>query len=493
MSINFTGREGCPHVGASATSLVFEKVLGALNESQANLAATETARDAATLAQSEAEAARDTAVSAKDAAESAKQDAQSAESDAQTAKADAESANSATQAAKSVAESARDDAVTAKTAAETAEAGAINAKTDAESAKTAAVNAKVDAEIAKADAVNAKEAAETAKSGAESAKIDAISAKDAAEAARAAAVNAKNDAEAAKTDAESAKTDAVSAKDAAETAKDNAITARDEARAAMDTAKQYSGKPAKSIGGTWWIWNAEAGEYEDSGASSILSIQHSYHSIAAMNADFSNTNKNDMAIISSSVEEDDTAKLYINNGTEWGYLCDLSGVQGAKGDAATVTVGTVTVGEAGSTPSVTNVGTSAAAVLNFVIPKGDTGDKGATGDKGDTGNGISGITLASGNHAPGTLDTYTIQLTNGEEFSFQVYNGTNGSGAGDLMANGSVPMTGDLNAGGNKVTNLAPPTADTDAVRKSDLDNLIIASATQPSNQSVGDIWCEVL
>lgn len=221
-----------------------------------------------------------------------------------------------------------------------------------------------------------------------------------------------------------------------------------------------------------------------------LYIRDTYSSIEAMNADFSNTAKNDMAIISSSVEEEDTAKLYINNGTEWFYLCDLSGVQGAKGDAATVTVGTVTLGEAGSNPSVTNVGTSAAAVLNFVIPKGDKGDQ---GDKGDTGAGISDITLTSGNHAPGTLDTYTVQLTNGEEFHFQVYNGTDGTGAGDLMSDGSVSMTGNFNAGGHRVTNLAAPEAGNDAVRKSDLDSLIITSATQPTSQPTNGIWYKVL
>ena len=47
---------------------------------------------------------------------------------------------------------------------------------------------------------------------------------------------------------------------------------------------------------------------------------------------------------------------------------------------------------------------------------------------------------------------------------------SNGAGAGDMMADGSVPMTGPLNMGGNKITNLGAPGADTDAVRKSDLD-----------------------
>lgn len=382
MSINFTGREGCPHVGASASGLVLEKVLGALDESRENLQNAQEIKDETLKIKEDAEAAETGALAAKNTAERAVQDAQAAKSDAQDAK-----------------------------------------------------------------------------GGAEDALEKALEAQGNAEAARDGALAAKGD----------------------------AIEARDEARNARDTAKQYSGKPAKAIDGTWWIWNAETGEYEDSGASSVLSIQHSYPSIVAMDADFDNTNRNDMAIISSSVEKEDTAKLYINNGTEWVYLCDLSGVQGAKGDAATVTVGTVTAGDAGSDPLVTNAGTPAAAVLNFVIPKGDKGDKG------DPGVGISSITLTSGNHTPGTEDTYTVRLTDGKEFSFQVYNGTNGSGAGDLMADGSVSMTGDLNAGGHKVTNLAAPEADVDAVRKADLDSLIITSATQPSSQSTNGIWYKVL
>lgn len=483
MSIDFTGREGCPHVGASASNLVMEKVLDALDESRENLqaavgAATEavSAKNAAESASQNAQAARSDALAAKDGAETALEKAleaqaaaESAESSAQTAKGDAEVALGKALAAQEAAETARDNAQAAKSDAEAAQSKTLEAQRAAEAAKSDVLAAKADAEAAQGKALEAQGAAEAARDDAQAAKGDT-------EVALGKALEAQGAAEAARDDAQAAKGDAVAA--------------RDEACEARDIAKQYSGKPAKAIDGTWWIWNAETGEYEDSGASSVLSIQHSYPSIEAMNADFSNTSKNDMAIISASVEEEDTAKLYINNGTEWVYLCDLSGVQGAKGDAAMVTVGTVTVGEAGSDPSVTNVGTSTAAILNFVIPQGEKGD---TGDKGDTGTGIAGITLTSGTHAPGTVDTYTVQLTNGEEFSFQVYNGANGIGSGDLMADGSVAMTGDFNVGEHRVTNLAPPEGDHDAVRKADLDSLIIVSETKPTNQPVGGIWYEVL
>ncbi len=61
--------------------------------------------------------------------------------------------------------------------------------------------------------------------------------------------------------------------------------------------------------------------------------------------------------------------------------------------------------------------------------KGDTGEKGGTGD---TGNGIAGIERTSGSGAAGTTDTYTITMTDGSTSAFQVYNGADGAGAGDM-------------------------------------------------------------
>lgn len=55
---------------------------------------------------------------------------------------------------------------------------------------------------------------------------------------------------------------------------------------------------------------------------------------------------------------------------------------------------------------------------------------------------------------------------------------------GDVKADGSVPMTGDLNMGGHRITNVSAPTQPTDAVRQSDLKTVsdevdgIISGAT---------------
>lgn len=74
-----------------------------------------------------------------------------------------------------------------------------------------------------------------------------------------------------------------------------------------------------------------------------------------------------------------------------------AGSPGADGAAATIKIGTVTSGAAAS---VTNSGTTSAAVFDFVLPKGDKGEKGdtgATGPQGETGaTGPAGATGATG-------------------------------------------------------------------------------------------------
>lgn len=61
--------------------------------------------------------------------------------------------------------------------------------------------------------------------------------------------------------------------------------------------------------------------------------------------------------------------------TYW-YPLALQGATGPQGPAATIAVGTITTGSPSTPASVTNVGTSGAAIFDFVIPKGDTGDIG---------------------------------------------------------------------------------------------------------------------
>lgn len=79
------------------------------------------------------------------------------------------------------------------------------------------------------------------------------------------------------------------------------------------------------------------------------------------------------------------------NKLENGVANEQVGPAGPAGSAATVTVGSVATGEAGTEATVVNSGTESAAILDFVIPKGENGAKGtdgapgADGAKGDPG------------------------------------------------------------------------------------------------------------
>ena len=80
--------------------------------------------------------------------------------------------------------------------------------------------------------------------------------------------------------------------------------------------------------------------------------------------------------------------LYVWNGGSWidvGQFVGpqgpqgaqgIQGIQGLTGTAATINVGTVTTGAAGSSATISNAGTTGAAIFNFAIPRGDTGATG---------------------------------------------------------------------------------------------------------------------
>jgi len=94
------------------------------------------------------------------------------------------------------------------------------------------------------------------------------------------------------------------------------------------------------------------------------------------------------------------------NASDWAVLAQAGGA-GPTGAAATVSVGTVTTLAAGSSATVTNVGTSGAAVLNFGIPAGATGSTGATGSGGSgSGSSTSSGTFAAVYHSVNYNATY---------------------------------------------------------------------------------------
>ena len=62
--------------------------------------------------------------------------------------------------------------------------------------------------------------------------------------------------------------------------------------------------------------------------------------------------------------------------------------------------------------------------LVFGLPAGPKGDKGAS---------IRSIDRTDGTGAAGTVDTYTVTMTDGSASTFRVYNGADGEGAGDML------------------------------------------------------------
>lgn len=244
-----------------------------------------------------------------------------------------------------------DDAVDAAARAKDSETNAANSEAAATQKALEAEESKNAAALSEAEAKAAEERARTIRSDVETLGAQATADKNAAEAARIAAEDAKdaaldsqneakrseNAALAAKMAAEIAKDDTEAAKSAAETAKADAeaaaLSASEDAgdadQAAKDaaasalSAQQYSGKPPQPLNGTWWIWNADTAQYEDTGIG-----------------------------------------------------CELVGPQGVS---------------------------------------------------------ILDIALTSGDHAPGTSDVYTITLSDGSTKTISVYNGRNGTGAGDVL------------------------------------------------------------
>ena len=255
---------------------------------------------------------------------------------------------------------------------------ADSAKASADAAAASATKAAgaaqgIDDKVAAADA-SAKAAASSAVAAAESATgVD-----EKVQAAKTAATNAAKS----ETAAKAAQTAAANAQKAAESAQTGAQSAKTAAESAQEAAESAK--------------DAAAG-------SSTAAGQKASH--AAQSAE-------DAASAKSAAE---TAK---------------TDAQAARDAIVNMIVEAVTL-ETGKPATVSKSLVDNVYKLAFGLPRGETG---APGPKGAPGNGISGIALKSGTHAPGTSDVYTITLTDGTTFDFEVYNGANGQGAGDMLA-----------------------------------------------------------
>lgn len=258
--------------------------------------------------------------------------------------------------------------------------------------KEYADNAKASADAAAKDATRAEAAAQgiddkvaaadaSAKAAASSAAAAAASATGVDEKVQAAQTAATNAAQS-ETAAKAAQTAAANAQKSAETAQTGAQNAKTAAESAQEAAESAKDAAANS--------STAAGQKATQAAQSA----------------------EDAASAKSAAE---TAK---------------TDAQAARDAIVNMIVEAVTL-ETGMPATVTKSLVDNVYKLVFGLPRGNTG---APGPRGATGNGISGIELKSGTHAPGTSDVYTITLTDGTTFDFEVYNGANGQGAGDMLA-----------------------------------------------------------
>lgn len=148
------------------------------------------------------------------------------------------------------------------------------------------------------------------------------------------------------------------------------------------------------------------------------------------------------------------------------------GADGAKGDpgeAATITIGSVT---SGTQASVENAGTANAAVLNFVLPKGEkgdtglqgaTGEAGAKGEQGESGkNGEDGFSPSVAVEAVENGTKVTITDKTGDK-TFTVKNGEKGAQGvqgerGEQGIQGVQGIQGETGATGEKGADGFSPT-----------------------------------
>lgn len=161
----------------------------------------------------------------------------------------------------------------------------------------------------------------------------------------------------------------------------------------------------------------------------------------------------------------DNSTITIRNGTK-GSKGDIGpqGPQGEKGDtgtAATISVGTVTTGAAGTNAVVTNAGTSSAAKFNFTIPRGANGTS-ATWFTGTavTGTSTTAVTVSVTGSKAGdmylntsTYNVYSATAANSWVYKCNIKGATGSTGSSGAAAGFGTPTaTVDANTGTPSVT-----------------------------------------
>ena len=114
------------------------------------------------------------------------------------------------------------------------------------------------------------------------------------------------------------------------------------------------------------------------GAAATIAVGTTTTGAAGTSASVTNSGTNSTAVFDFTIPKGDQG-IQGNQGIQGIQGQGIQGIQGEDGAAATIENVTVTTGSAGSDASVTNSGTTSAAVFDFVIPRGDQGTAGTNG------------------------------------------------------------------------------------------------------------------
>ena len=213
-----------------------------------------------------------------------------------------------------------------------------------------------------------------------------------------------------------------------------------------------------------WLKSLEGSRGSDGAPGAPVVIRDMYGTLDELRTAVTTPNLGDMYAVGTESEN----VVYFWNGTAWVCIGAVKGADGAPGKdgvdgapgvagkdgtSATIRIGTVSTGAAGSSAQVTNGGTESAAVLNFVIPRGADGapgkdgadgapgkdgadgapgTDGAPGEKGDPGEDFRILgyydtlsALTSAVTAPTAGDAYGVGTV--EPYEIYVYDGVSGT------------------------------------------------------------------
>jgi hypothetical protein len=146
---------------------------------------------------------------------------------------------------------------------------------------------------------------------------------------------------------------------------------------------------------------------------------------------------------SASVSNSGSATAAVLNFTIPQGAAGTNGTNGTNGTAATIAAGTTTTGAAGTSATVTNVGTSSAAVFNFSIPQGTAGANGTNGSAatvavGSTTTGAAGTSATVTNSGTSSAAVFNFTIPQGSNGT----NGTNGTNGSNGTNGQGVPVGG---------------------------------------------------